>query len=147
MFSKTLSLALLAAGAIQASPLNIREVVVTVTESAPAPDATAWNAGAVPDFPIHESCNATERAQLARGLADAVKLAQHAQEHLLRWGNQSDIVRKWFGDESTAMPIGWFARIVSADRGNMTFRCDDPDGNCAANPTSESCAFLSPVRC
>ena len=137
MLSQTLSILLLAASSIQASPLNVREIAVTVTESAPTPDATAWNAGAVPDFPIHESCNATEHAQIKRGLADALALAQHAQEHLLRWGNQSEIVRKYFGEEPGAEVIGWFARVVGADRGNMTFRCDDPDGNCAANPTSK----------
>jgi hypothetical protein len=135
MLAKGLPLLLLAAKSIVASPLNVREVIITVTKSAPSPDATAWNAGGVPEFPIHESCNATERAQLQRALGEAVKLASHAQEHLLRWGNQSELVRKYFGDAPTAEPIGWFTRIIGADKTNMTFRCDDPDGNCANLPS------------
>lgn len=138
MVFKALPLLLLAAKPLIASPLNVREVVVTVTESAPSPDATAWNAGGVHDYPIHESCNATERAQLQRAIGEAVKLAQHAQEHILRWGNQSELVRKYFGNASTAEAISWFACVVGADKTNMTFRCDDPDGNCAALPSKHT---------
>lgn len=49
MFTKTLPLLLLAARPLLASPLNVREVVVTVTQTALAPDATAWHAGGVPN--------------------------------------------------------------------------------------------------
>lgn len=133
MSFKYLPIFLLATCQLQASPLNVREVVVTVTKTASSSSTTAvaWNEEGVQDFPIHESCNSTERAQLERALGETIKIAQHAKEHLLRWGNQSSIVQKYFGNASTAEPIGWFSRVVGADRASMTFRCDDPDGNCA----------------
>ena len=139
MVSTTLSFLLLAAQPLLASPLNIRQASTTEAQSAPAPESTAWiEATGVPTFPIHESCNATERRQLERALDETVKLVQHAQKHLLHWGNKSEIVQKYFGDGSTAEAVGWYTRVIGADRGAMTFRCDDPDGNCAANPESKS---------
>lgn len=85
-----------------------------------------------PAFPIHESCNATLSAQLTRALDETVVLAKHAKEHLLRWGGESPFVQKYFGNGTTSTPIGWYDRVVSADRGDIVFRCDDPDGNCAS---------------
>ncbi|EAQ83432.1 hypothetical protein CHGG_09836 [Chaetomium globosum CBS 148.51] len=99
-----------------------------------------FTAGAVPSFPIHSSCNSTLRRQLERALDETVELAAHARDHILRFGSDSPFVQKYFGTgngtdgaalASTAMPLGWFSRVASADRGNMTFRCDDPDENCA----------------
>jgi hypothetical protein len=40
-------------------------------------------------------------------------------------------VQKYFGDGPTATPIGWYDRVIAADKTGMTFRCDDPDRNCA----------------
>lgn len=88
-------------------------------------------ASPAPAFPIHESCNATLSAQLTRALDETVVLARHAKEHLLRWGGESPFVQKYFGNGTTSTPIGWYERIISADRGNIVFRCDDPDENCA----------------
>ncbi|KAK4154228.1 putative peptidase domain-containing protein [Chaetomidium leptoderma] len=101
--------------------------------------ATPYNFtdGAVTTFPIHASCNSTLRRQLERGLDETVQLAAHARDHILRWGHDSPFVQKYFGgmdgngSSSTATPLGWYSRIVAGDRGNMTFRCDDPDENCA----------------
>lgn len=107
-------------------------VTQTVTSQQPAP----WNDGAVTTYPIHSSCNATLRAQLERGLGEAVKLAQHAKGHLLFWGHNSPFVTKYFGNESTATPTGWYERVISADRAGMLFRCDDPDRNCATQDST-----------
>ncbi|PKS13136.1 hypothetical protein jhhlp_000478 [Lomentospora prolificans] len=87
--------------------------------------------GINPAFPIHESCNITLQRQLSRAFDETITLATHAKEHILRWGDESPFVQKYFGNGSTAGPIGWYERIVSADRGSMLFRCDDPDKNCA----------------
>jgi hypothetical protein len=84
-----------------------------------------------PAFPIHESCNVTLHQQLSRALDETVVLARHAKEHLLRWGGESPFVQRYFGNASTAAPIGFFERVASAERGSMLFRCDDPDKNCA----------------
>jgi hypothetical protein len=90
-----------------------------------------WNEGAVTEFPIHSSCNATQRRQIELGLSDAVTLAEHAKSHILRWGNESDIYRKYFGDNPSINVIGAFDIIVNGDRKHALFRCDNPDGNCA----------------
>lgn len=90
-----------------------------------------WEASGTTAFPIHPSCNATLQRQLERALSETVDLATHAKEHLLRWGNESIFVQKYFGNHSTSVPIGWYERVIAADRRNMTFRCDDPDRNCA----------------
>ncbi|KAF2797479.1 zincin [Melanomma pulvis-pyrius CBS 109.77] len=129
-----LSLLLLGASSVLASPARVvrqETVYATQTVAAAAPSSTAWNAGAVSDYPIHSSCNATERAQLTRALGETVKLAQHAKEHILRWGNSSEIYQKYFGNASTGEPIGWFEKVVNGDKAGVIFRCDNPDGNCA----------------
>ncbi|KAI0385562.1 major allergen Asp F2 [Hypomontagnella monticulosa] len=114
--------------------VRVRQDAVTVTQtvssSTPAPTPYNWAAGATEQYPIHSSCNATERALLSRGLGDAIKLAEHAKQHVLRFGNSSDFYVKYFGTAPTGEVIGWYDRIVSADRGGIWFRCDDIDGNC-----------------
>lgn len=114
---------------------NKREQVVTVTQTVSAansqPTAWQWDAGATSQVPIHSSCNATERAQLERGFADAYKFAQHAKDHIMRYGNSSDHYVKYFGNAPTAEPAGWFDKIVNGDKKGLWFRCDDIDGNCA----------------
>lgn len=141
-----LSFLLLGASTVLASPARVarqQTVTVTATVSASAPSSTAWNAGAVNDYVIHSSCNTTERAQLTRGLQETVKLAQHAKDHILRWGNSSDIYRKYFGNATTGEPIGWFDKVVNADKAGVIFRCDNIDGNCAN--AGESFFFITLV--
>jgi len=92
--------------------------------------ATAWNAGAANQYPIHSSCNASEAAQIRQGLAEAIILADHAKQHVLRWGRKSQLYRKYFSEQPTGEVIGNYDRIVSADKGEVLFRCDNPDGNC-----------------
>lgn len=91
---------------------------------------TPWNAGAVNQFPIHSSCNATQRRQIELGLNETVTLAEHAKNHILRWRNESEIYRKYFGDRPSMEAIGAFDVVVNSDRKNILFRCDNPDGNC-----------------
>lgn len=106
-------------------------VAVDTKPETPAGNTYNWAEGWNADFPIHPSCNATLRNQLEAGLKETVQLAAHARDHLLRWGNESELVRKYFGNASVAGPIGWYSRVVSADKSPMLFRCDDPDRNCA----------------
>ncbi|KAL8917343.1 MAG: hypothetical protein Q9208_008013 [Pyrenodesmia sp. 3 TL-2023] len=96
----------------------------------------AWNEGAIHDFVIHPSCNASETIQLRKGLADAVALADHAVQHILRYGNSSEHYRKYFGNAPSGEAIGYFDKIIHGDKGNALFRCDNPDGNCN-QPESE----------
>lgn len=112
----TALLTLLLHGAAQASPIGPRQ------QTPPSPPSP---------FPIHSSCNTTLHHQLSRALEETVQLAQQAKSHLLLHGLDSPFVQKYFGNYSTAAPIGWFDRVISANRGDMLFRCDDPDKNCA----------------
>lgn len=127
---------LLLAPLSQASPLMQRGQSTTTTVTATVtPSATAafdWASGVSANFPIHHSCNSTLSSQLRQGLDELVLLAEHARDHILRWGDESPFVRKYFGsNHSTAEPLGWYERIVAGDKTGMTFRCDDPDLNCA----------------
>ncbi|OAG02334.1 zincin [Paraphaeosphaeria sporulosa] len=124
---------LFAASAVASPALLPRQAsTVTVTEvaPAPAPTATAWNSGAVDEFPVHSSCNATEAAQIKRGLSETMAMVGHARDHILRWGNSSEIYQKYFGNASTGEPIGWYTKIAEGDKAGILFRCDNPDGNC-----------------
>ncbi|KAL4971022.1 major allergen Asp F2 [Aspergillus stella-maris] len=81
-------------------------------------------------FPIHHSCNATEQRQLATALQETVSLAEHAKQHILSWGNESAIYRKYFGDRPSITAIGAYDIIINGNSSNTLFRCDNPDGNC-----------------
>ncbi|EER28226.1 hypothetical protein D8B26_004545 [Coccidioides posadasii str. Silveira] len=98
--------------------------------SYPGNDLPAWDHGAVTQYPIHDSCNVTERRLIERGLQDAITLANHAKKHVLRFSNSSSIYRKYFGNAPSGEVIGNLDRIVNADRAKTLFRCDNPDGNC-----------------
>jgi hypothetical protein len=117
---------------VAAAPIEDRAVPFQQVAAAP------WNAGAVTDWQIHPSCNASQALQIRNGLEETVKLAAHAKNHVLRWGNDSAIYRKYFGNAPSIEVIGSFDLIANGDRGGALFRCDDPDGNCAPNPTSKS---------
>lgn len=69
-----------------ALPVVVSESPVTATSPAvaiPSPSALAhdWSAGYTSEFTIHQSCNATERKEIALGLEQAVALARHAKDH------------------------------------------------------------------
>lgn len=125
--------ALLLSPSVWASPVGLRAETPTLAIPAPTESPSSahqWAAGWKPSFNIHESCNSSLRAQLQQGLDETVELAQHARDHLLRWGHTSKFVDKYFGNGSTAHAIGWYDRIIAADKTEMLFRCDDPDRNC-----------------
>lgn len=126
------SLMLLGASTALAGPLVARQQSAgpTVTVTAAAPSSTAWNAGAVDEFPIHASCNSTQRAYIYNGLQETLTICKQARNHILRWGNSSEIYQKYFGDAPTGEPIGWFTKIIDGDKAGVLFRCDNPDGNC-----------------
>ncbi|RCK56528.1 pH-regulated antigen PRA1 [Candida viswanathii] len=106
---------------------------VTVTRIVDAsPTGYDWQADWVQTFPIANSCNATQFNQLAAGLQEAQTLAEHARDHTLRYGYKSPFYRKYFGNESsTAEVAGHFQNIVSADKSDTLFHCDDLDEKCS----------------
>ena len=143
MLSLQLLTALLASLATASPVVPRAESATTVLPAKPETTSEAqstynWAEGWQTKYPIHESCNSTLRAQLEIALDETVQLAQHARDHLLRFGNQSELVQKYFGNGSTSTPIGWFDRVVAADKSEITFRCDDPDRNCATQDGKSS---------
>ncbi|KAB8265729.1 putative peptidase domain-containing protein [Aspergillus pseudonomiae] len=96
------------------------------TPHAPSP----WDAGATTQYPIHQSCNATQRRQIEAGLNETIALVDHAKAHILRWGNESTIYRKYFGNRPSFEAIGAYDIVSNGDKGSVLFRCDNPDGNC-----------------
>lgn len=132
MVARISSLLLFGASAVFATPLVPRQNVetVTVTAAAPAATSTAWDAGAVRQYPIHASCNATQHAYIRQGLDETITICRQARDHILRWGNSSEIFQKYFGNSSTGEPLGWYTKIVDGDKSDVLFRCDNIDGNC-----------------
>ncbi|PLB54774.1 zincin [Aspergillus steynii IBT 23096] len=100
------------------------------SQTLPHKSLSPWDAGAVNLYPIHQSCNATQRLQIETGLNETIALADHAKAHILRWGNESAIYRKYFGDSPSIEAIGAYDIVVNGDKGGVLFRCDNPDGNC-----------------
>jgi len=133
MMFKSTTAAMLLFGVASATPIQGRAEASTTKSASPSsPTSTYdWSEGWTKDYPIHQSCNATLRHQLSNALDETVQLAQHAKDHILRYGHKSEFVQKYFGNGSTAQPIGWYDRVVNADKTGMLFRCDDPDKNCA----------------
>jgi hypothetical protein len=67
---------------------------------------------------------------IQHGLDEAMILVGHARDHILRYGNSSEVYTKYFGDAPTGEPIGWFTKIADGDKAGVLFRCDNIDGNC-----------------
>lgn len=128
MRSHSILAALLAVSAA-ASPLKNR-AVATVTVSGSTATSYPQPVYEIEGFPIHRSCNGTERAQLEKALGDTIKIAQQAAKHIYAHGNSSDLYTKYFGSAPTAEVIGWYEKVVYGNRDGILFRCDDIDGNC-----------------
>ena len=102
---------------------------------------SALEEGAVTEFEIHESCNQTEVNQLRFAFEETDLLVAHAKDHVLRYGNESAVYRKYFGSYPPHEIIGAFSMALNGDREGLLFRCDDPDGNCASTGTSTAFTF------
>ncbi|KAI5203378.1 zincin [Aureobasidium subglaciale] len=121
--------ALLAATATASPVLKNREVT-TVTVSGTTATSYPQPASEIQGFPIHTSCNGTERLQLEKALWDTIRISQQAAQHIYTHGNSSALYTKYFGQASTAEVIGWYEKLVHGDHEGVLFRCDDIDGNC-----------------
>lgn len=87
---------------------------------------------AIVDFPIHSSCNGSQKMQLQGGLFDLKRVTRAAADHLLLHGNSSELFVTYFGEAGDpAVPLGIYERILNGDKSKALLRCDDPDRNCA----------------
>lgn len=121
--------AALAATAL-ATPVLKNRALTTITITNPISTSYPQPATAIQGFPIHSSCNGTERNQLEKALGDTIKLAQQAAQHIYTHGNDSALYAKYFGTAATAEVIGWYEKLVHGDHEGVVLRCDDVDGNC-----------------
>lgn len=85
MRTSTLLLASLQALTAVAYPLTAESNVET-RQASELPKTTEvkdynWKEGYVAEWPIHSSCNATERHELTEGLRQAVEMAEQAKNH------------------------------------------------------------------
>lgn len=125
------SLILSLAATALAAPAAPATVQLEKRQAAPFQQQMAsWDSGAASQYPIHSSCNSTQRAQIAAGLNETILLANHAKQHVLRWGNSSELYQKYFGELPPYEVIGALDLVVGGDKGGVLFRCDNPDGNC-----------------
>lgn len=126
-----LVVALGALGLVSAAPASSVDAVTVTTVVDSASTGYDWSANWLQTFPIHNSCNETNYNQLVAGLAEAQELAAHARDHTVRFGNNSNFFRKYFGDDTpSGEVVGIFENVVRADKKDVLFRCDDIDGNC-----------------
>lgn len=124
--------AFLLVSSVFALPANIREADQSITTSSSAAKETPyqWDWNWNTEFTIHSSCNDTQYNQISAGLSEAKVISGQARDHTLRWGNESEIYQRYFGNASTAEVIGWFDLVVNGKNDQYLFRCDDIDGNC-----------------
>jgi hypothetical protein len=118
------------AATVAASPVIKNRAVTTVTVSGATSTTYPQPAVEIQGFPVHQSCNGTERNQLEKALGDTIKISQQALKHIYTHGNESEMYSKYFGVAPTAEVIGWYEKILYGDREGVLFRCDDIDGNC-----------------
>lgn len=115
--------------ALSAPALQSDDVTVTQYVNS-EPTTYDWSANWIKNFPIHKSCNDSQFNQLEQALQETQLLAAHARDHTVRFGNESKFYQKYFGDARTGEVVGWYENVVSADKSDVLFRCDDIDGNC-----------------
>ncbi|WVF69441.1 hypothetical protein IAT40_004218 [Kwoniella sp. CBS 6097] len=118
----------------RAIPVSSRDLVDNAKDeviSAFAPNTTVWFSGGSDSYSVWgDSCNTTQLELIGEGLAQVQKLAEHSRDHLRRYGNDT-IFQTWFGKENDPNTLqGLFDRIVSGDKGNVSFTCDDVDNTC-----------------
>lgn len=145
MRAQFLATAVLAVTAAASPVLKNREVT-TVTVSGTTATSYPQPAGEIQGFPIHSSCNGTERRQLEKALGDTIKISQQAAQHIYNHGNESTLYAKYFGQAPTAEVIGWYEKLVHGDHDGVLFRCDDIDGNCHQEGMVLSLAPLSYMK-
>ncbi|KAF2764052.1 zincin [Teratosphaeria nubilosa] len=126
----------LAATALAAPSERRDSPALALVQQQQATTPALWSDGWVQEYPIHASCNTTETALLRQAFGELKLLAQHAKDHIRRFGNSSSYFVKYFGHAATAEPAGWFDKVLNNDKAGVLFRCDDVDGNCALHADS-----------
>ena len=121
----------LAVAQVEARPQLVARQAKTTTSAPTTASQYVWNKNFAQEYVIHESCNSTERAQLLYAFEETAILANHAKDHILAHGAESDFYKLWFGDAKTGEAMGWYEKIASGNKGAMLWRCDDIDDRCS----------------
>lgn len=124
MLSSTLLSALLLSGA---SAVALPATPTSAAVQSIAPEVSLISAPM--GLSIHSSCSAPETHQLQAALEETAEFLTTAQTHILTHGRTSPVYQKYFGNSSTAEPLGWFTRALYAQKPGALFRCDDADQN------------------
>lgn len=102
----------------------------TTSSSSSQTSGSAWNPDFQKDFTINNTCNASESSVLSSALHQAIEVSEHARQHLLRYGNSSDIFKKYFGHNPPFIPLGVYDFLSNGNKGNFTFGCQDFEKKC-----------------
>ncbi|RMD40856.1 hypothetical protein DV735_g4281, partial [Chaetothyriales sp. CBS 134920] len=105
-------------------------VLAAPTAIAPRTEYAQYDGDVGSPFPLHRSCNATQSHILAKGLNETIELVTVARDHVLKYANQSELYRKFFGNRPPYEVIGAYELVISGEKSDVLFRCDNPDGNC-----------------
>ncbi|KAG7789935.1 hypothetical protein KL929_002631 [Ogataea haglerorum] len=106
----------------------------TALEEFAVSGVTGWSN---PQFAsIYHTCNETNARMIRAGLKDSLEAAAYARARLTEYGKDDEIYERWFGNGSIYEVIGTIDWLVEASKDSLLYRCDDIDGECAANPTT-----------
>lgn len=83
-------------------------------------------------YPEIKNCNATQVKQLNKYYQDFIEVSSAARANLLENGANDIAFQHWFGKEANPLTVlGVIDNLVQGNKGGVTYRCDDIDGNCA----------------
>lgn len=63
-------------------------------------------------------------------MSGSQEIALAARDHILNYGVDDVLYKKYFGNGVAAEVIGWFDKLLYGDKTGVLLRCDDIDGNC-----------------
>ncbi|POY72492.1 hypothetical protein BMF94_4318 [Rhodotorula taiwanensis] len=127
----TLCAALLLVASAQAAPfLPSARALVKRAESASDASTNKHARTNMTEVQIHESCDAGQAHFIRAGLDDMNTISKHAYERILKYGENDELYRKYFGTASSASAAGFYAQLLYGNKPGVLFRCDNPDGNC-----------------
>lgn len=98
------------------------------------------------DYPIHESCNGSQKMQLRKAFHDMNELLEVASQHILLYGNNSELFVKYFGATANpAVPLGFYTKVRAVSKRSMYYFARRPKVQTYSD-LAFSISFVSPRR-